>query len=66
MEMVVDLEEGHMPGHILLFTSVVKRAISRKTSGQREMAIVGTHPRSPQMSFQNGLLRSLLSQIPKI
>ena len=43
-----------------------KREISRKTEGQREMAIVVTHPRSSQISFQNGLLRSLLSQIPNI
>ena len=29
------------------------------------MNLVGTHPRSLQMSFQNGLLRSLFFQIPK-
>ena len=30
------------------------------------MALVGTHQRSAQMSFHNGWLESLLSQIPKI
>ena len=30
-----------------------KRAISRKTAGKREMALVETHPRNPQMSFHN-------------
>ena len=30
------------------------------------MALVGTQQRSPQMIFQNRLLRSLLFQIPKI
>ena len=66
VEMIVDLEEGHLPGQIKPVTSEVKRAISRYTASKREMALVGTHPRIPQMSSQNGLLRSLLSQIPKI
>ena len=46
VEMVVALEEGHLPGQIKLVTSVVKRAISRKTTGQQEMVLVVTHPRS--------------------
>ena len=47
MEMVVALEEGHLPGQIMgLVTGVVKMAISRKTAGQREMVLVVTHPRS--------------------
>ena len=66
VEMLVALEEVHLSGHILLVTSVAKRAIYRKTAGQREMALAGTHPRSTQRSFQNGLLRSLLSHIPNI
>ena len=66
VEMVLALEEGHLPGQIKPVTSVVKRAISRKTAGQREMDLVGTHPRSVQMSFQNGLLRSMFYHIPKI
>ena len=48
------LEKGHLPGQMGNVTSVVKMAISRKTAGQREMALVGTHQRSPKMSFQNG------------
>ena len=66
MEMIVALEEVHLPGQIYLGTSVVKMAISIKIAGQLEMALVVTHPRIPQMSFQNGLLGSLLYQIPKI
>ena len=66
MKMVVAMEEGNIPGQIRLVTNVVKRAISRNTKGQREMALVGTDTIIPQMSFYNGLLRSLLSQIPKI
>ena len=34
-----------------LVTSVVKRAISRNIAGQKEMSLVETHPRIPQMSF---------------
>ena len=45
---------------------MARRYISRYTEGKREMALVGTRPRSPKMSFQNGSLRSLLFQIPKI
>ena len=66
VEIVVALDEGHLPGKIWLVTSVAKRAISRKTTGQTEMYMVGIYPRSPQLSFHNRLLRSLLSQIPKI
>ena len=66
VEMVVALEEVHMPGNIWLVTSVVKRAISIKTTGQREMDLVVIHSRIPQTSFQNGWLRSLLYQIPNI
>ena len=51
LEMVVALEKGHLPGQMGNVTSVVKRATSRKTAGQKEMAIVGTHQRIPQMSF---------------
>ena len=47
VEMIVDLEEGHLPGQIKPVTSVVKRVISRKTAGQREMVLVVTHTRSP-------------------
>ena len=65
VEMVVALKEGHLPDKILLVTIVVKRAISIKTVCQQEMALSGTHPRNLQMSFQKGLLESLLSQIPK-
>ena len=54
MEMIVALEEGHLPGQIQLITSVVQGAISRKTAGQREVALVGTHPIIPQKSFHNG------------
>ena len=43
MEMVVALEKGHLPGQMGNVTNVVKRAISRKTAGQREMALVGNH-----------------------
>ena len=43
-----------------------KRAISRKTTVQREMALVGTYTRIMQMNFLNGLLRGLLFQIPNI
>ena len=46
VEMVVALEEGYLPGQEKLFTSVVKRAISRKTAGQQEMVLVVTQPRS--------------------
>ena len=66
VEMVVALEEGHLPGQIYIVTSVVKGDISRKTAGQRKIAPVGTHPRSPQMIFRNGWLISLFSQIPSI
>ena len=66
MEMVVALLEGHLTGQILLVTSVAKLAISIKTAGQREMALVGNHSIIPQTSFHNGLLISLLSQIPNI
>ena len=45
VEMVVTLKEGHLPGQIKLVTSVVKRAIPRKTVGQREMVPVVAHPR---------------------
>ena len=31
-----------------------KRAISRKTAGQREMDLLVINPRIPQMRFQNG------------
>ena len=40
MEMTVALEKGHLPDQILLVTSVSKRAISRKTEGQRDLASV--------------------------
>ena len=46
VEMVVALEEGHLPVQIKLVTSEVKRAISRKTAGQRDMVLVLSHPRS--------------------
>ena len=45
-EMIVALEEGHLPGQIKLVTSAIKRAISRKTAGQRDRVLVLTHPRS--------------------
>ena len=54
MVMVMALEKGHLSGHMGNVTSVVKRAIPRKTAGQREMALVVTDQRSPKMSFQNG------------
>ena len=60
------LEEGHLSIQILLVTSVAKRAISRKTAGQRELALAVTHPRSLQMRLHNGSLRSLLFEIQKI
>ena len=63
VEMVVDLEEGRLSSQIWFVISVSRMAISRKIAGQREMALVGTHPRSQQISFQDGLLRSLLFQI---
>ena len=66
MEVLVALEEGHLPDNMGLVTIVVKIAISRKTAGQRETALVGTHPRSTQVSFHNGLLKSILFQIPNI
>ena len=47
VEMVVAMEEGHLPGQIKLVTSVVKRAIPRKTAGQQDMVLVVTNPRSP-------------------
>ena len=34
VEMVVVMEEGNLPVQIKIVTSVVKRAISRKTAGQ--------------------------------
>ena len=46
VEMVVALEEVYLPGQIKLVTSAIKRAISRKTSGQQEMVLVVTYPRS--------------------
>ena len=66
MYVVVDLEEGNLPGQIRLVTSLLKMAISRKTAGHKEMDLVGNHPISTQTSFQNRLLRSLLFHIPKI
>ena len=66
VEIVVVMEEGHMSSLMWLVTSVSRRYTSRKNACQTEMAPVGNHPRSTQMSFQNGLLRSLLFQIPKI
>ena len=47
MEMVVDLEKSHLPSQMGNVTSVVKRAIYRKTAGKREMVPVIAHPRSP-------------------
>ena len=66
VEMIVPLDEGNLPGQIRLVTNVVKMSISIKNAGQREMVLVGTHPRSPQTSFQNEWLRSLLFKIPQI
>ena len=54
LEMVVVLEEGHLPGQMWLVTSVAKKTISRKTASQRKLDIVGTHTRNQQMNFQNG------------
>ena len=34
LEMVVDLEEGHLPGQMLFVTSVSRGTISVRTSGQ--------------------------------
>ena len=34
--------------------SVARRSIYINTAGQREIDLVGTHPRIPQMSFHNG------------
>ena len=65
LEMVV-LEEGHMSSQMWIFTSVARRAIPRKTTGQRELCLVVTYPRSLQTILQNGWLRSLLFQIPNI
>ena len=47
VEMVVVLEESHLPGQIQLVTNVVKRAISIKTAGQQDMVLVVTHPIIP-------------------
>ena len=66
VKMVVALKKGHLPSHMENVTSAVKRAIFRKTASQREMVLVVTHPRTPWMSFQNGWLQSLLTQITKI
>ena len=49
-----------------LVTSLSGRAISRKTSGQMELSLLGTHPGSPQMSFHNVSLIILLFQKPQI
>ena len=64
--MLVYLEEVHLPGHILLATSVAKGDISRKTADKGELDLLVTQTRSPQMISQNGSLRSLLFHIPKI
>ena len=45
---------------------MARRDISRKTAGQRELDLVGNHPRGPHMSFHNEPLISLLFQIPNI
>ena len=45
---------------------MARRDTSRNIAGQRELAPGVTHPRSTQMSFQNGSLIRLLFQIPKI
>ena len=45
-EMIVALEEVHLPGQIKLVTSAIKRAISRNAAGQRYMVLVLAHPRS--------------------
>ena len=66
VEMVVALEEGNLSIQMWLVTSVSKRDISRNNAVQRELALVGTHPRSPQMSFHNFSLRSLFFHIPNI
>ena len=50
----------------VFFTSVGKRSISINNANQREMSLVGNHPRSAQMRFQNGSLISLFFQIPRI
>ena len=65
-EVLVALEEGHLPGQIRLVTSVVKREIYKKYCRSKGNGSGGNPPRSPQMSFHNGLPRSLLFQIPNI
>ena len=40
MEILVALEEGHLPGQILPVTSMVKRAISKKLAvGERKLSL---------------------------
>ena len=65
-EMSVHMEEGRISSQIWVATSVARREISRNNEGQRELALMVTHPRSPQPILHNGSLRSLLFNIPKI
>ena len=43
--MVMGMMEGHLPGKLLLVTSVSKVSISRGTEGQVEMFLVVNNPR---------------------
>ena len=54
VELVMDIVEGHLKGHMRLFTSVKRRDIIIGTSVQMEMVLVGVHPIGKQESFQNG------------
>ena len=66
VEMMVALEECYITDQMSLVTSVARNAINRKTAGQRELALVVTHPRNTQTIFHNRWPRSLLLQKPKI
>ena len=65
-EMLVAMEEEHLSSLMWIVATVSRRSISRNTARQRELAIVETDPISPQISFHNRSLRSMVLQTPKI
>ena len=50
LEMVVDLDEGHIPIKILFFKSIYLRTISIRTAVPRERVIVTIHTRNQKWS----------------
>ena len=47
------MEEVHLSYQMQPVTGLATREISRNTEGQRELDMLGTHPRNPQMIFHN-------------